>query len=113
MATPGARRRELGGLLLSRHQGDAEVDGEVEKEDILEEEAKVEKKKVTKGAQVCRTFCTANFMFNSGPEWPAVVPSLCRHKRQYDSIFSRNHYFHSFLLKHDKFFNNPKKFQMV
>ena len=41
MATPGARRRELGGLLLSRHQGDAEVDGE----DILEEEAKVEKKK--------------------------------------------------------------------
>ena len=32
-------------MLLSRHHGDAEVDGEGEKEDILEEEAKVEKKK--------------------------------------------------------------------
>ena len=65
------------------------MDGEVEKEDITEEEAKGEKK-VTKGAQVCRTFCTANFMFNSGPAWPAVVPNLCRNKRQYDLIFSRN-----------------------
>ena len=51
------------------------MDGEVEKEDITEEEAKGEKK-VTKGAQVCRTFCTAYFMFNSSPAWRALVLTL-------------------------------------
>ena len=66
------------------------MDGEVEKEDITEEEAKGEKK-VTKGAQVCRTFCTANFMFNSGSAWPAVVLSLCRNKRQYGFILYAKH----------------------
>ena len=44
MATPGARRRELGGSLLSRHLGDAEADEEGDKEDILEGEAKEEDK---------------------------------------------------------------------
>ena len=58
MATLGARMTRPGGSLHLHHQGDAEVDGEVEKEDILEEEAKEEKKKVRKGAQVYRTFCT-------------------------------------------------------
>ena len=70
------------------------MDGEGDKEDILEEEAgdeDEEKKKVTKGAQVCRTFGTANFVFNSGPARPAstaIIPNLCWNKLQYglDSI---------------------------
>ena len=45
MATLGARMTRPGGSSHLHHQGDAEVDEEVEKEDILEEEAKVEKKK--------------------------------------------------------------------
>ena len=68
MATLGARMTRPGGSLHLHHQGDAEVDGE-EKEDITEEEAKGEEKKVTKGAQVYRTFCTVYFMFNSSPAW--------------------------------------------
>ena len=58
MATLGARMTRPGGSSHLHHQGDAEVDGEVEKEDITEEEAKDEEKKVTKGAQVYCTFCT-------------------------------------------------------
>ena len=58
MVTLGARRGKFGWSQHLHHQGDAEVDGEVEKEDITEEEAKDEEKKVTKGAQVYCTFCT-------------------------------------------------------
>ena len=52
MATPGARRRELGGSLLSHHLGDAEADEEGDKEDILEE-AKTEEKREEESNKGC------------------------------------------------------------
>jgi len=71
MATPGARRRELGGSLLSRHLGDAEVDEEGDKEDILEGEVRDEEKKEesNKGCASILYILYSNFMFNSGPAW--------------------------------------------
>ena len=55
------------------------MDGEVEKEDILEEEAKEEKKKEEskKGCASMPYILYGNFLFNSGPAWPALVPTLC------------------------------------
>ena len=71
MATPGARRRELGGLLLSLHLGDAEADEEGDKEDILEGEVKEEERKEesNKGCASILYILYSNFMFNSGPAW--------------------------------------------